>query len=316
MSGSAYLLDAVRTPFGRYGGALAGVRPDDLAALALSGLLERSPGLDPAEIDDVLFGDANGAGEDNRNVARMAVLLAGLPTSLPGATVNRLCGSGLGGGDRRQPGDRDRRRLADRRRRGGVDEPRALGAAEARAGLPQGARGASLDDPRLAHGQPADAGSLDDLARRERRAPRRSALDLTLGPGRVRAAQPPAGGRRLGAGLLRRPGRRGTRRRAGARREHPLGDHDRGALEAAAGLSRGRDRDRRQRLAAQRRRRGDPDRRRDARRSGPAASRWRGSPPAPPPASTPTSSGSARCRPPTTPSRAPASAGTTWPRWS
>ena len=83
----AYILDAVRTPFGRYGGALAGVRPDDLAASVVSALLERSPGLDPASIDDVLFGDANAAGEDNRNVARMAVLLAGLPTSVPGATV-------------------------------------------------------------------------------------------------------------------------------------------------------------------------------------------------------------------------------------
>ena len=92
---AAYVIDAVRTPFGRYGGALAGIRPDDLASLALSGLLERSSKLDPAEIDDVLFGDANGAGEDNRNVARMAVLLSGLPTSVPGATVNRLCGSGL-----------------------------------------------------------------------------------------------------------------------------------------------------------------------------------------------------------------------------
>jgi acetyl-CoA acetyltransferase family protein len=92
---AAYLLDAVRTPFGRYGGALAGVRPDDLAAHAVQGLLERAPDLDPALIDDVLFGDANGAGEDNRNVARMAVLLAGLPTSVPGATVNRLCGSSL-----------------------------------------------------------------------------------------------------------------------------------------------------------------------------------------------------------------------------
>ena len=80
---SAYLLDAVRTPFGRYGGALAGIRPDDLASLALSGLLERSSQLDPAEIDDVLFGDANGAGEDNRNVARMAVLLSGLADQRP-----------------------------------------------------------------------------------------------------------------------------------------------------------------------------------------------------------------------------------------
>jgi acetyl-CoA acetyltransferase family protein len=92
---AAYIVDSVRTPFGRHGGALAGVRPDDLAAHVVRALLGRSPGLDPAAIDDVLFGDANGAGEDNRNVARMAVLLAGLPTSLPGATINRLCGSSL-----------------------------------------------------------------------------------------------------------------------------------------------------------------------------------------------------------------------------
>ncbi|MFF9622513.1 thiolase family protein [Streptomyces griseosporeus] len=90
-----YLVDAVRTPFGRYNGALAGVRPDDLAAHALRGLLDRTPGLDPARITDVYFGNANGAGEENRNVARMAVLLAGLPTSVPGVTVNRLCASGL-----------------------------------------------------------------------------------------------------------------------------------------------------------------------------------------------------------------------------
>jgi acetyl-CoA acetyltransferase family protein len=92
---AAYVLDAVRTPFGRYGGGLAGVRPDDLGAHAVRALLGRAPQLDPAQIDDVLFGDANGAGEDNRNVARMAVLLAGLPTSIPGATINRLCGSSL-----------------------------------------------------------------------------------------------------------------------------------------------------------------------------------------------------------------------------
>ena len=92
---SAYLYAAVRTPFGRYGGALAGVRPDDLAAVALNGLLGKVPDLDPASIDDVILGDANGAGEDNRNVARMAALLAGLPVTVPGVTVNRLCGSGL-----------------------------------------------------------------------------------------------------------------------------------------------------------------------------------------------------------------------------
>jgi acetyl-CoA acetyltransferase family protein len=95
MSGEALILDAVRTPFGRAGGALAGVRPDDLAAHAVRGLLARAPDLDPARIDDVAFGDANGAGEDNRNVGRMAVLLAGLPTSVPASTVNRLCGSSL-----------------------------------------------------------------------------------------------------------------------------------------------------------------------------------------------------------------------------
>jgi acetyl-CoA acetyltransferase family protein len=95
MANSAFIYDSVRTPFGKIGGALAGVRPDDLAAEVLAGLLSRNPGVDPAEIEEVAFGNANGAGEDNRNVARMAVLLAGLPTSVPGVTLNRLCGSGL-----------------------------------------------------------------------------------------------------------------------------------------------------------------------------------------------------------------------------
>ncbi|EHY90994.1 thiolase family protein [Saccharomonospora azurea] len=89
-----FVLDAVRTPFGRYGGALSGVRPDDLAAHVLRTLGERHD-LDPSEVDEVILGDANGAGEDNRNVARMATLLAGWPTSVPGSTVNRLCGSSL-----------------------------------------------------------------------------------------------------------------------------------------------------------------------------------------------------------------------------
>ena len=92
---SAFIYDAVRTPFGKIGGALSGVRPDDLAAEVLSGLLARNPGVDPSAIEEVAFGNANGAGEENRNVARMAVLLAGLPTSVPGVTMNRLCGSGL-----------------------------------------------------------------------------------------------------------------------------------------------------------------------------------------------------------------------------
>ncbi|HEX8497630.1 MAG TPA: thiolase family protein [Actinomycetales bacterium] len=93
--GAAFLYDAVRTPFGRFDGALSGVRPDDLAATVLSGLAARSPGLDPARIDEVVLGNANGAGEDNRNVARMAGLLAGLPVTVPATTVNRLCGSSL-----------------------------------------------------------------------------------------------------------------------------------------------------------------------------------------------------------------------------
>jgi acetyl-CoA acyltransferase len=91
----AYICDAIRTPFGRYGGALKDVRTDDLAAVPIRALVERNPGVDWSALDDVLYGCANQAGEDNRNVARMAALLAGLPTDAPGGTLNRLCGSGL-----------------------------------------------------------------------------------------------------------------------------------------------------------------------------------------------------------------------------
>jgi acetyl-CoA acyltransferase len=91
----AFLYAAARTPFGRFGGALADVRPDDLAAAAITAVLAKSPQLDPASIDDVVWGCGNQAGEDNRNVGRMAVLLAGLPVSVPAVTVNRLCGSSL-----------------------------------------------------------------------------------------------------------------------------------------------------------------------------------------------------------------------------
>jgi len=92
---NAFVCDAVRTPIGRHGGALASVRADDLAAAPIAALLARNPGLDPAAIGDVVLGCANQAGEDNRNVARMAALLAGLPVEVPGSTVNRLCGSGM-----------------------------------------------------------------------------------------------------------------------------------------------------------------------------------------------------------------------------
>jgi hypothetical protein len=91
----AFIVDAIRTPFGRFGGALSGVRADDLAALPIAALIDRNPGIDWSQVDDVLYGCANGAGEDNRNVARMAALLAGLPPSVPGSTINRLCGSSL-----------------------------------------------------------------------------------------------------------------------------------------------------------------------------------------------------------------------------
>lgn len=92
---SSFVYSAVRTPFGRYAGALSAMRPDDLAATVITALLAKTPSLDPGRIEDVVFGNANGAGEDNRNVARMAVLLAGLPVEVPATTVNRLCGSSL-----------------------------------------------------------------------------------------------------------------------------------------------------------------------------------------------------------------------------
>jgi acetyl-CoA acetyltransferase family protein len=95
VTSEAFVYDTVRTPFGKYAGALAGSRPDDLAALVVRTAVGRAPGLDPARVDEIVFGNANGAGEDNRNVARMAGLLAGLPVSVPATTVNRLCGSSL-----------------------------------------------------------------------------------------------------------------------------------------------------------------------------------------------------------------------------
>jgi acetyl-CoA acetyltransferase len=91
----AFICDAIRTPIGRYGGALKDVRADDLGAIPLRALMERNPTADWSMVDDLIFGCANQAGDDNRNVARMSLLLAGLPLSVPGATINRLCGSGM-----------------------------------------------------------------------------------------------------------------------------------------------------------------------------------------------------------------------------
>ena len=91
----AFICDTVRTPIGRYGGALSSIRTDDLGALPIAGLIKRNPTLDPTVIGDLAYGCANQAGEDNRNVARMSLLLAGLPVTVPAVTVNRLCGSGM-----------------------------------------------------------------------------------------------------------------------------------------------------------------------------------------------------------------------------
>src|SRR6187401_73727 len=90
-----YIVNGLRTPIGNLGGTLASVRTDDLAAIVIAGLMKKNPTIDPREIGDVMLGCANQAGEDNRNVARMSLLLAGLPVSVPGVTVNRLCGSGM-----------------------------------------------------------------------------------------------------------------------------------------------------------------------------------------------------------------------------
>lgn len=152
-----YVVDAVRTPIGTYGGALSGVRPDDLAAHVVKALVDRAPGLDPATIDDVFLGNANGAGEENRDVARMAVLLAGLPVTVPGVTVNRLCGSGMEAVIQAARsvalGDASVAIAAW----GGVDEPRPLGAAQARPGLSRQVADPALHHPGLAAGQPPDA---------------------------------------------------------------------------------------------------------------------------------------------------------------
>ena len=174
----ALIIDAVRTPMGRYRGALAGVRPDDLAARAIAAAVERT-GIDPAEVADVYWGAANQAGEDNRDVARMAALLAGLPVEVPGVTVNRLCASGPRGGQPGLAGAAPRRGRPLPRRRLGVDEPRALGDGEARGGARPRRADAARHRARLAADQPEDGGALLDRGdgrdgRERRRALRRS----------------------------------------------------------------------------------------------------------------------------------------------
>ena len=208
---TAYVLDAVRAPFGRYGGGLSHVRPDDLGAHVVRALLDRAPELDPERVDEVLFGDANQAGEDNRNVARMAWLLNGLPTTVPGSTVNRLCGSSL-----------DAAMQASRMIETGEADVVLVGGVESMSRAPwillkperafpaqqqelySSTLGWRMVNPNMPDqwtislGESAEklAGIYNIIAR---------------GPGRVRAAQPPARAGRLGERLLRRVGRAGAR---------------------------------------------------------------------------------------------------------
>ena len=163
MTGS-WILDGVRTPFGRVGKSLAGVRPDDLAAVVLRKLVARHTQLDPGEIDEVILGDANAAGEDNRNVARMATILAGLPVSVPGVTVNRLRGSGfesvIQASRMIETGDANLVIAG-----GGIDEPGAMDPAQARKGLPNVTRNALLLDSWLEDGQSGHAEGMGNSTR-------------------------------------------------------------------------------------------------------------------------------------------------------
>ena len=228
----AVVISAVRTPVGRYGGALAGVRPDDLAAIAVAAAVERA-GVDAAQIEDVYLGCANQAGEDNRNVARMAALLAGLPESVAGVTVNRLCASGLsavvGACHAIAAGD------GDLFVAGGVESmSRApLVTAKPDAAYPRGDRtmydttlGWRFPNPALAEKFPLETmgETGENVAERWERLPR--------GPGRVRAPVAAALGE---GGLLRRAG---AGRRARARRAPAPGHERREARGPEAGVPR------------------------------------------------------------------------------
>ncbi len=183
----AFICDAVRTPIGRYAGALAAVRTDDLAALPLAALIARNPSLPAEAIDEVILGCANQAGEDNRNVARMAALLAGYPDDVPGVTVNRLCGSGLDARRRRRARHQDGRGAARGRGRRRIDVARAARHAQSRQRVQSRCAALRYDD-RLAFRQSAPAGALrhrldaGDRRERGRRVRRRAARIRTALP--------------------------------------------------------------------------------------------------------------------------------------
>ena len=192
----AVILDALRTPVGRYGGVLSPVRPDDLAARTIAAAVERN-GLDPSTVDEVYMGCTNQAGEDNRNVARMASLIAGLPVEVPGVTVNRLCASGLEAIV--QAARHVRVGEAELVLAGGVESmSRApLVMLKPERGFPRGNRGArghdhrlALREPRLAerHSTESMGETAENVAERHQR--------LSRGPGRLRARVPPARGGR------------------------------------------------------------------------------------------------------------------------
>ena len=277
----AVILSAVRTPVGRYGGALSSVRPDDLAGLAIAAAVERA-GVPPAEIEDVHFGCANQAGEDNRNVARMAALLAGLPESVAGVTVNRLCASGLAAVVSAchavAAGDGDLFVAGGRR----VDEQSAAGNVEAGYGVSAREPGRLRHGARLALSEPEAGGDVPARVDGRDGRERRRALGRLAGrSGRVRARVAAAlgGGERSRA--LRRRARRCRRRRA---RRAPAAGHERRAARAAqARVPRKRDGDRRQRERHQRRRRRARGRERGARADarGRAAGRVRRRAPSP-----------------------------------
>ena len=199
----AYICDFARTPIGRYGGALKDVRTDDLAAHPLRVLKERNPGVDWEAVDDVVYGCANQAGEDNRNVARMAALLAGLPASVPGATINRLCGSGL-----------DAVGTAARAIRAGEADLMIAGGVESmtRAPFVMGkateafSRSSEVYDTTIGW-RFVNQADAEDLRHRcdagNRRERRRGIPDLPAGSGQVRISQPDARGQGAGRRVFR-----------------------------------------------------------------------------------------------------------------
>ena len=194
----AFICDYVRTPIGRFGGQLASVRTDDLGAIPLKALMERNAGVDWAAVDDVVFGCANQAGEDNRNVARMALLLAGLPKEVSGLDGQPPLRLRHGRRRHRRARHQGRRGGADDRRRRRIDEPRALRYAQGRQRLLAQRRNLRHDH-RLAFRQPADEEAVRHRCHaRDGRERRRRFLRLPRRPGCFRRAQPGQGRRRAG----------------------------------------------------------------------------------------------------------------------